>query len=117
MGANKVQIFHLDEVPVEKLAGGGEVRRIITKEKTGMDLTFSKGFAMPGGGHDMHSHAEQDEVIFCLEGGGTMTVEGHGDMEYKAGMVLVIPRGVKLCNRNTTDQELHVVTIFNPALR
>ena len=73
MGANKVQIFHLDEVPVEKLAGGGEVRRIITKENTGMDLTFSKGFAMPGGGHDMHSHAEQDEVIFCLEhkaGGG-----------------------------------------------
>jgi oxalate decarboxylase/phosphoglucose isomerase-like protein (cupin superfamily) len=117
MGANKVQIFHLDEVPVEKLAGGGEVRRIITKENTGMDLTFSKGFAMPGGGHDMHSHEKQDEVIFCLEGGGTMTVEGHGDMEYKAGMVIVIPRGVKHCNRNTTDKELHVVTIFNPALR
>ena len=117
MSAKEVQIFHIHEVPVEKLAGGGEVRRIITKEKTGMDVTFSKGFAMPGSGHDMHSHEDQDEVIFCLQGGGTMTIEGQGDIEYKAGMVIVVPRGVKHCNKNTTDEELHVITIFNPALR
>ena len=65
----------------------------------------------------MHSHADQDEVIYCLEGGGTMTVEGYGDIEYTADMVMVIPRGVKHCNKNTTDRELHVVTMFNPALR
>jgi quercetin dioxygenase-like cupin family protein len=117
MGADKLHVFHLDDVPVEKLEGGGEVRRIVTKEKTGMDLTFSKGFAMPGFGHGMHSHDDQDEVIFCLEGGGTMTVEGHGDIEYRPGMVIVIPRGVKHANKNTNDTELHVVTMFNPALR
>lgn len=117
MGAEKVYVFDLDEVPAEKLEGGGEVRRIVTKEKTGMDLTFSKGFAVPGSGHAMHSHEDQDEVIFCLDGGGTMTVEGIGEIEYKPGMTLVIPRGVKHCNRNTTDKELHVITMFNPALR
>jgi oxalate decarboxylase/phosphoglucose isomerase-like protein (cupin superfamily) len=117
MGANKVQVFHLNDVPVEKLEGGGEVRRIITKEKTGMDLTFSKGFAMPGSGHGMHSHKDQDEVIFCLQGGGTLSVEGHGNIDYEAGSVIVIPKGTEHCNKNTTDQELHVVTMFNPALR
>jgi len=117
MAANKVYIYHLDEVPVERLNGGGEVRRIITKEKTGVDLTFSKGFAPPGFGHDMHCHKDQDEVIFCLEGGGTMTVEGHGEIEYRPGMAIVIPRGIKHCNKNTTDKELHVVTMFSPALR
>jgi oxalate decarboxylase/phosphoglucose isomerase-like protein (cupin superfamily) len=117
MAANKIYIYDLDEVPVEKLDGGGEVRRIVTKEKTGVDLTFSKGFAPPGSGHDMHSHEDQDEVIFCLEGGGTMIVEGHADIEYRPGMAIVIPRGVKHCNKNTTDKELHVVTMFNPALR
>ena len=117
MGADRVQVIQLDDVPVEKLAGGGEVRRIITKEKTGVDLTFSKGFAMPGSGHDMHSHKDQDEIIYCLDGGGTMTVEGHGEIEYTPGMALIIPRGVKHCNQNTGDKELHVVTMFNPALR
>ena len=117
MVANRVHVFHLKDVSVEALNGGGEVRRIVTKEKTGVDLTFSRGFAPPGFGHDMHSHEKQDEVIYCLEGGGTMTVDGHGDIEYGAGMVIIIPRGVKHCNKNTTDQELHVVTIFNPALR
>jgi oxalate decarboxylase/phosphoglucose isomerase-like protein (cupin superfamily) len=117
MAANKVYIYDLDEVPVERLEGGGEVRRIVTKEKTGVDLTFSKGFAPPGCGHDMHCHEDKDEVIFCLEGGGTMTVEGHGDIEYRPGMTIVIPRGIKHCNKNTTDKELHVVTMFNPALR
>ena len=45
MAASKIHVFHLNEVPAEKLEGGGEVRRIVTKEKTGVDLTFSKGFA------------------------------------------------------------------------
>ncbi len=117
MAANKVHVLRLEDIAAEKLDGGGEVRRIVTKEKTGMDLTFSKAFAPTGAGHDMHCDADQDEVIFCLQGGGTMTVEGHGDIKYSPGMVIVIPRGVKHCNKNTTDRELHVVTMFNPALR
>jgi len=116
MSANAVHILSLDDIPREDLEGGGWVKRIVTKEKTGIDLTFSKGFAKPGCGHAMHSH-DQDEVMFCLEGGGTMTIEGMGDVDYKAGMAFVIPKKVKHCNKNTTNEELYVVSMFNPALR
>lgn len=116
MSADKVYVLSLENTPREDLEGGGWVKRIVTKEKTGIDLTFSKGFAKPGCGHDMHSH-DQDEVMFCLEGGGTMTIENHGDIEYTAGMAFVIPKHVKHCNKNTTDKDLYVVSMFNPALR
>lgn len=116
MGANKVYVLSLDETPKEDLEGGGYVQRIVTKEKTGIDLTFSKGFAKPGCGHGKHKH-EQDEVMFCLQGAGTMEIEGQGDVPYTAGTAFVIPAGVHHCNKNTSDDELYVVSMFNPALR
>ena len=116
MGADKVAVLSLDDTPVEDLPGGGMVQRIITKAGTGMDLTFSKALLKPDCGHDMHSHT-QDEAVFCLQGEGTMTIEGHPDVKYSAGTAIVIPRGVKHRNINTGDKDTFVVSMFNPALR
>jgi quercetin dioxygenase-like cupin family protein len=116
MGAKKVCVLSLDKTPAEELPGGGMVQRIITKEGTGMDLTFSKACLKPDCGHKMHSHT-QDEAVFCLEGEGTMSIEGYGDVKYAAGMAIVIPKGVKHQNVNTSDKETYVVSMFNPALR
>lgn len=46
-----------------------------------------------------------------------MTIEGHPDVKYSAGMAIVIPRGVKHRNVNTGDNDTFVVSMFNPALR
>ena len=116
MGADKVYVLSLDKTPVEDLPGGGMVQRIITKAGTGMDLTFSKALLKPNCGHEMHSHT-QDEAVFCLEGEGTMSIEEYGDVTYTTGMALVIPRGVKHQNLNTSDKDTLVVSMFNPALR
>jgi quercetin dioxygenase-like cupin family protein len=40
-----------------------------------------------------------------------------GDVHYKAGMALVIPKGVKHQNKNTGSKDAFVVSMFNPALR
>jgi|GEM_PF-4219096 len=117
MGADKVYVLSLDETPIENLPGGGIVQRIITKQGTGMELTFSKAVLKPGCGHKMHDHATQDEAVFCLEGQGKMSIEGQEDIHYKAGMAMVIPKGVKHENQGTGDKDTLVVSIFSPALR
>jgi quercetin dioxygenase-like cupin family protein len=116
MGADKVHVLSLDETPIEELPGGGMVQRIITKQGTGMDITFSKALLKPGCGHLMHNH-DQDEAVSCLEGEGTMAIEGQGEVKYSAGMALVIPKGVKHQNKNTSSKDTFVVSMFNPALR
>lgn len=116
MGAKDVVVLSLEKTPVEDLPGGGMVQRIITKAGTGMDLTFSKALLKPNCGHAMHSHT-QDEAVFCLEGEGTMTIEGHPDVKYSEGMAIVIPRGIRHQNVNTGDKDTFVVSMFNPALR
>ncbi len=117
MAADKVHVLRLSETPVEELPGGGIVQRIITKAGTGMDLTFSKAVLKPGCGHSMHTHQTQDEAVFCLEGEGTMSVAGMGDLKYSAGSAFVIPRGVAHQNKNTSSRDTVVVSMFNPALR
>ncbi len=117
MGADKVYVLTLEKTPAEHLPGGGSVRRIITKGGTGMDITFSQGILKPGCGHHWHAHETQDEAVFCLEGEGTMSIEGKGDVKYEAGTSIVIPKGVKHQNINTSKKDAVVVSIFNPALR
>ena len=41
----KVYVLLLNETPVESLPGGGTIYKIISKQGTGMDLTFSKAEA------------------------------------------------------------------------
>lgn len=112
-----VYVLRLEETPAEELHGGGIVRRIITKGGTGMDLTFSVAELRPGAGHTWHTHETQDEAVFILEGEGTMSVEGYGDIHYGPGVAIVIKRGVKHQNRNTGTKMVRLVSMFNPALR
>jgi len=117
MSDTKICVLHYDTTPDEIVPGAGSIRRMITKEKTGMDVTFSKGTIKPGAGHHWHAHETQDEAVFVLKGSGTMHIEGYGDVQYSAGSCIVIPRGVRHYNENTSDADAELVSIFNPALR
>lgn len=110
-------VLHYDTTPDEHIPGAGSIRRIITKEATGMDLTFSKGILKPGAGHHWHAHELQDEAVFVLEGHGTMHIEGRDDVHYGPGTCVVIPRGTRHYNENTSDADAVLVSMFNPALR
>lgn len=115
--ANKVYVLDYDSTEDEHIPGAGTIRRIITRDRTGMDLTFSKGRLEPGAGHHWHVHDVQDEAVFVLEGEGTMHIEGHGDVAYKPGMCIVIPRGVRHYNENTSQADAVLISVFNPALK
>lgn len=116
-GNAKICVLTLEDTPAEELHGGGMVRRIITRAGTGMDITFSKALLKPGAGHDWHDHPTQDEAVYILKGEGTMSIEGYGDVQYKPGMAIVMPRGVKHQNKNTSRDDIELVSMFTPALR
>lgn len=111
-----VKVLRLEEITPEELHGGGVVRRIITKGTTGIDITFSQARLQPGCGHRWHTHEKEDEAVFVLSGHGTMFFEDQ-EVKYGPGMAIVIPRGTKHQNINTSDDEIVLVSMFNPAIR
>lgn len=113
----RICVFDYESTPDEAVPGAGTIRRMITKENSGMNLTLSKGILKPGAGHGWHAHETQDEAVFVLEGEGTMHIEGYGDVKYKSGMSIVIPGGVRHYNENTSDADTALISVFNPALR
>ena len=117
MAAKDVKVFTIEETPIEKIPGTSGIKRIITKENTGMNITFSVGRLEPGAGHGWHSHETQDEALYILEGNGTMSVEKGDEIEYRPGMAIIIPAKIRHRNHNTGETPVKAVSIFNPALR
>ena len=116
MLTQNVRIFRIEETPEEVLHGGASVRRVITKQATGTDLTVSVARLQPGQGHSWHRHAASDEVICVIEGSGTLSLET-GEIKYGTGSMLLVPRQTLHQNFNTGGTELVLMTVFNPAIR
>ena len=116
MSPPQVRLLRVAEVPEESLHGGARVRRVVTRQLTGADLTVSIARLQPGQGHSWHCHMGSDEVICVLEGEGTLSCES-GDLEYGAGCMLLVPRDTRHQNFNTGSKEIVLISIFNPAIR
>ena len=111
----KVTVIKKDEAPRERLEGGGEVQYLLNLARTGIDLTLCTGRLEPGAGHHWHTHKE-DEIVYVLEGEGTMSFQDREDIRYKTGTAMAIPRGTLHQNINTGNREVHVVAVFSPSL-
>lgn len=112
---DKVYLMSEEDTPAYS-GSPGWVKRIITKERTDVDLTFSIAQLYPGRAHEWHSHDEQDEIIFIRQGEGTLSIEGEHDIKYHTGMVIIVPQGTRHQNTNTSEKPIDLVTIFTPAL-
>jgi quercetin dioxygenase-like cupin family protein len=66
-----------------------------------------------GGAVPAHYHADHDELVVILEGGGTFTIEGKA-REVKAGDVQVIPRGAVHSVAHAGSDVTAVVSVFSP---
>jgi quercetin dioxygenase-like cupin family protein len=68
----------------------------------------------PGQEHALHAHAGQDKVYQVIEGEGLFLLDG-GDLQMKAGDLLIAPEGVAHGVRNTGGGRLLVLAILAPA--
>jgi len=64
---------------------------------------------------DMHTHEENDQIEYCIEGKAIMFVEGLGEREICKGTFIYVPRGVKHSLVKIIEP-ITLLTIFVPPL-
>src|SRR5262245_62081771 len=97
-----------------------EQHAIYSALKMGKSTLFSSAHMMvglnafePGQEHGLHAHAGTDKVYHVLVGEGLFLLEG-GDVEMRAGDLLVAPEGVPHGIRNTGAERLLVLVVMAP---
>jgi quercetin dioxygenase-like cupin family protein len=91
--------------PLTFKARGGE---------TGGRLLAMENVVAPGEGPPLHTHAEQDEAWYVLEGQLRFTL-GEQVSDAPAGSFVYVPRGVEHNFRNTGDSPARLLVLFTPA--
>src|SRR6266542_4459985 len=70
--------------------------------------------AAPGEGPPLHVHANEDEVVYALEGTFRFKLDGEV-RDAPAGSFMFIPRGVPHTWQNVGDEPARVLAVFTPA--
>ena len=93
---------------------GGGVYRIVTaaSESQGRLIAFEAS-EPPGGGPPLHTHANEEECFFVLEGEVTLTIDGR-IITAKPGESAFVPRGAAHCFENRSKREARVLVLFTP---
>jgi quercetin dioxygenase-like cupin family protein len=93
---------------------GGELRFTARGEQTGGSLTSFESSAAPGEGPPLHVHANEDEVLYVIEG-RLRFILGTRVEEAPAGSLVFIPRGVEHTWQNVGDVPARFLVLFTPA--
>ena len=93
-------------------SGDREFRYLVTDEVGCRDLTQFFGVIAPGRAPD-HSHV-YDEVIYVLEGEGTLHIDGEHE-PVSAGTCIHLPPLREHSLENSGSTPMKVVAVFHPA--
>lgn len=110
-----LRVARADQSPALSIAGGkGEARILIeaaTAPYAGLStstLSFDPGAAVPE-----HAHAQEEEVLFMVEGTGTLTVSGKS-VSVGPGTALRIPAGARHAFEVTSPTPVKAVQFYSP---
>jgi mannose-6-phosphate isomerase-like protein (cupin superfamily) len=101
-----------EDQPSLPASGDREFRYLVTEEVGCRDLTQFLGVIAPGRAPE-HSHV-YDEVIYVLEGVGTLHIDGHEE-PVEAGTCIHLPPLHEHSLENSGDGPMKVVAVFHPA--
>jgi quercetin dioxygenase-like cupin family protein len=83
-------------------------------EQTGGSLTAVENVIAPGDGPPLHTHANEDEAWYVLE--GTLRFRlGENDATAPQGSFVFVPRGTPHCFQNGGDQPARILVLFTPS--
>ena len=106
-------VCHMGEGP-HFVLGGTETRLVGPASASGgaycmLDQVIPAGFVTP-----KHSHANEDQVAFVLEGTLGFWVEGASEVEVTAGAFVSRPRGLLHALWNASDSPARMLEITSP---
>jgi quercetin dioxygenase-like cupin family protein len=94
-------------------AGGGVYHIVATPAETG-GLHFGfEAVEPPGGGPPLHTHANEEEFFWVLDGEITFYIGGR-TTKVRAGGNAFVPRGTPHCFKNTSREQARVLVFFTP---
>jgi quercetin dioxygenase-like cupin family protein len=95
---------------------GGGIYRIVTTAEESVGRIFAfEAYEPPGGGPPLHTHANEDEYFFVLEGEISFYIDGQVTLG-KAGDSAFVPRGAAHCFKNRSNRDARVLVLFTPGL-
>lgn len=93
---------------------GGPLTFKVRGEQTGERLLALENVVAPGEGPPEHTHANEDETWYVIE--GTLRFKLDGELsEAPAGSYVYVPRGVRHCFQNIGDAPARILLNFSPA--
>ncbi len=106
--------FWIKEQEVKGLKLPGRNWKMLINEEVGSkNVTFGLAEFPAGSSPGSHKHDVQEEIIFILEGKGSMTI-GNEVVCLEPGMTIFVPPGVDHAVINDGDQTIRLITLFSP---
>jgi quercetin dioxygenase-like cupin family protein len=102
-----------DGTQVEGPVGGPLTFKVRGEQSNGA-LTALENVIPPGQGPPLHTHANEDESWYVIE--GELRFQLAGDIQLApAGSFVFVPRGTPHCFQNIGDASARILVIFTPA--
>jgi quercetin dioxygenase-like cupin family protein len=93
---------------------GGPLTFKVRGEQTAGTLTAFENVIAPGDGPPLHTHANEDEAWYVLEGDLRFRLNAE-IASAPAGSFVFVPRGTPHCFQNTGEQLARILVLFTPA--
>ncbi len=97
------------------IASGVRIKPLISQKEHCLDVTCMLVEIPAGKEIPEHIHENQDDILYPLEGKGTMWVDGRGEFLLQPGEIVRVPKGVKHKITEVTEYLL-IYDVFSPAL-
>ena len=97
-----------------KTPAGGPVTYKARGEQTGGALSACESVTMPGEGPPFHKHANEDEVMYFVDGAFRLRIEDEV-MDMAPGSFAFVPRDTPHSWQNVSEGQAHMLFVFTPA--
>jgi mannose-6-phosphate isomerase-like protein (cupin superfamily) len=93
---------------------GGPLTFKARGEQTNGALTLFENVIAPGDGPPLHTHADEDECWYVLQGGLRFRL-GDEIAQAPAGAFVFVPRGTPHCFQNAGQEPARIIVMFTPS--
>jgi quercetin dioxygenase-like cupin family protein len=93
---------------------GGPLTFKARGEQTNGALTLFENVIAPGDGPPLHTHADEDESWYVLEGALRFRL-GDEIASAPAGSFVFVPRGTQHCFQNVGEKAARIIVMFTPS--
>jgi len=106
-----MKVIDIDKIEGKRIDTPG-MKRTVKDILSVRNMIARMGIYLPGQQSSAHSHAESEELAYCVKGKGTITAEGEAK-SFESNFLIYIPQGVTHQYKNVGNEELILYGVFD----